>query len=71
MRQSGKYKHEHEYFQCTYTLLANHIDLVTKKNTDNKQLVCMLCNEPPEVSKKPGSMSAYCLFTVFYLIRTR
>lgn len=30
---------------------ANHPDLVTKKEkiSDNKQLVCMLCNEPPEV----------------------
>lgn len=28
---------------------ADHPDLVTKKTTDNKQLVCMLCNDPPEV----------------------
>ena len=32
-------------------LCANHPDLVTKKKdmTGNKQLVCMLCSEPPEV----------------------
>lgn len=30
---------------------ANHPDLITKKKdaSDNKQLVCMLCSEPPEV----------------------
>ncbi|KAK4510862.1 U4/U5/U6 small nuclear ribonucleoprotein prp3 [Mucor velutinosus] len=27
---------------------ADHPDLVTKKKTDNQQLVCMLCNDPPE-----------------------
>ncbi|KAI8889437.1 hypothetical protein K501DRAFT_170938, partial [Backusella circina FSU 941] len=27
---------------------ADHPDLITKKTTDNQQLVCMLCNEPPE-----------------------
>lgn len=27
---------------------ADHPDLVTKKKTENQQLVCMLCNDPPE-----------------------
>ncbi|CEP18383.1 hypothetical protein [Parasitella parasitica] len=27
---------------------ADHPDLVTKKKADNQQLVCMLCNDPPE-----------------------
>lgn len=31
--------------------LADHPDLVTKKSTDNKQLMCMLCNDLSEVFK--------------------
>ncbi|KAL9548007.1 hypothetical protein MBANPS3_005884 [Mucor bainieri] len=27
---------------------ADHPDLVTKRKSDNQQLVCMLCNDPPE-----------------------
>ncbi|KAI8644678.1 SNF2 family N-terminal domain-containing protein [Parasitella parasitica] len=27
---------------------SDHPDLVTKKKADNQQLVCMLCNDPPE-----------------------
>lgn len=30
---------------------ADHPDLVTKKASDAQQLVCMLCNDPPEVSR--------------------
>jgi DNA repair protein RAD16 len=40
--------------------LANHIDLVTKKNTDNKQLVCMLCNEPPEDAIAATCRHVFC-----------
>lgn len=29
--------------------LADHPDLVTKKSTDNRQLMCMLCNDLSEV----------------------
>jgi DNA repair protein RAD16 len=39
---------------------ANHIDLVTKKNTDNKQLVCMLCNEPPEDAIAATCRHVFC-----------
>ncbi|CAO3630326.1 unnamed protein product [Cunninghamella echinulata] len=41
---------------------CNHPDLVTKKKdvSDNKQLVCMLCNEPPEDAISAGCKHTFC-----------
>ncbi|KAI8139099.1 SNF2 family N-terminal domain-containing protein [Fennellomyces sp. T-0311] len=43
-------------------LCANHPDLVTKKkdNSDNKQLVCMLCSEPPEDAISAACRHVFC-----------
>ncbi|KAL0081124.1 SNF2 family N-terminal domain-containing protein [Phycomyces blakesleeanus] len=41
---------------------ANHPDLITKKkdNSNNKQLVCMLCNEPPEDAIVAACKHVFC-----------
>ncbi|CAO3656547.1 unnamed protein product [Mucor hiemalis] len=39
---------------------ADHPDLVTKKTTDNKQLVCMLCNDPPEDAVAASCKHVFC-----------
>ncbi|KAI7867697.1 SNF2 family N-terminal domain-containing protein [Spinellus fusiger] len=41
---------------------ANHPDLVTKKKdlSDNKQLVCMLCSEPPEDAIAAACKHVFC-----------
>ncbi|CAO3631073.1 unnamed protein product [Cunninghamella blakesleeana] len=41
---------------------ANHPDLITKKKdtSDNKQLVCMLCNEPPEDAISSACKHTFC-----------
>ncbi|KAI7846895.1 SNF2 family N-terminal domain-containing protein [Circinella umbellata] len=43
-------------------LCANHPDLVTKKKemTGNKQLVCMLCSEPPEDAIRAACRHVFC-----------
>ncbi|KAI8092310.1 SNF2 family N-terminal domain-containing protein [Gilbertella persicaria] len=39
---------------------ADHPDLVTKKSSDNKQLVCMLCNDPPEDAIAAACKHVFC-----------
>ncbi|KAI9491231.1 SNF2 family N-terminal domain-containing protein [Zychaea mexicana] len=43
-------------------LCANHPDLVTKKKdlSGNKQLVCMLCSEPPEDAIRAACRHVFC-----------
>ena len=39
---------------------SDHPDLITKKKTDNKQLVCMLCNDPPEDAVSAQCKHVFC-----------
>ncbi|KAG1151268.1 hypothetical protein G6F37_004808 [Rhizopus arrhizus] len=39
---------------------ADHPDLVVKKSSDNKQLVCMLCNDPPEDAISAACKHVFC-----------
>ncbi|KAI9469906.1 MAG: SNF2 family N-terminal domain-containing protein [Benjaminiella poitrasii] len=39
---------------------ADHPDLVTKKSSDNKQLVCMLCSDPPEDAIRASCKHVFC-----------
>ncbi|KAI7907279.1 SNF2 family N-terminal domain-containing protein [Cokeromyces recurvatus] len=39
---------------------ADHPDLVTKKSSDNKQLVCMLCSDPPEDAVRANCKHVFC-----------
>lgn len=40
--------------------IANHPDLVLKKTGDDKQLVCMLCNDTPEDAIRASCRHIFC-----------
>ncbi|KAG1471513.1 hypothetical protein G6F56_002076 [Rhizopus delemar] len=39
---------------------ADHPDLIVKKSSDNKQLVCMLCHDPPEDAISAACKHVFC-----------